>query len=203
MLRNVIQVVVVLAILRGFYAALNTLWPTPTSAVAGEGATTLTASANQPQPLSGIAARFNKHLLVRGADGEVHGFPETKLAGIKYWAFYYSASWCPPCRAFTPRLVDFYNSFKPSHPDFELIFVSCDNSDSDAVGYMKMDSMPWPAVGYAEIANPALEAKKYSCPYIPCLVLVDANGNVLSNTFENGQYTGPNHVVDDIARMVQ
>ena len=138
-----------------------------------------------------------------GSDGYPHGFDNAKLAGVRYWAFYYSASWCPPCRSFTPDLVSFYNYFKPSHPDFELIFVNDDNTDGDMISYMKSDSMPWPAIWYQDINNPQLGAKRYQGPGIPCLVLVDANGNVLSDSFRGGQYVGPRVVMDEIRNIVQ
>ena len=136
-------------------------------------------------------------------DGAPRALDTSTLIGVRYWAFYYSASWCPPCRAFTPDLVSFYRDFKPSHPDFELIFVNEDRSEDDMLNYMKSDSMPWPAVWYADIENPDLEAKKYCGEGIPCLVLVDADGQVLSDTFQSGQYTDPHHVIDDIRATVR
>jgi nucleoredoxin len=172
---------------------------TPTPPVASA---TSASSTSAPSSLSPLAAKFSNHLLVLGADGEPHAFDASKLAGVKYFAFYYSASWCPPCRAFTPDLVSFYNDFKPAHPDFELIFVNDDHSDGEMINYMKGDSMPWPAVWYADIDNPDLQAKKYCGPGIPCLVLVDADGNVLSDSFQGDQYLGPRHVLDDIRSMV-
>ena len=48
----------------------------------------------------------------------------------KYTALYFSAHWCPPCRMFTPKLVEWYNNFKPKHPDFELVFVSSDRDQA-------------------------------------------------------------------------
>ena len=33
------------------------------------------------------------------------------LAGKKIVCFYFSAHWCPPCRAFTPMLKDAYEEF--------------------------------------------------------------------------------------------
>ena len=107
-------------------------------------------------------------------DGTPRALNPSKLVGVKYWAFYYSASWCPPCRAFTPDLVSFYNDFKPSHPDFELIFVNDDRSEDDMLNYMKGDSMPWPAVWYSDIENPswnreniAARASRVSCWSMP------------------------------------
>ena len=150
-----------------------------------------------------FALKFHNHLMVMGDDGSPHGFDETKLTGVKYWAFYYSASWCPPCRAFTPDLVSFYRDFKPSHPNFELIFVNDDQSDGDMINYMKGDNMTWPAIWYADIDKPELEAKKYCGRGIPCLVLVGADGNVLADTYQNGEYTDPHHVIDDIQQIVK
>jgi len=157
--------------------------------------------AKQP-PLSGFAAKFKGSLLVMDG-GSPRMLDTNTLAGVKYWAFYYSASWCPPCRAFTPDLVSFYRDFKPSHPDFELIFVNDDRSEDDMLAYMRNDSMPWPAVWFNDINDPSLEAKQYCGDGIPCLVLVDANGNVLSDTYVGGQYTNPHHVIDDIQTMVR
>ncbi len=154
------------------------------------------------EPLTGIAEAYSNRLLIMGDDGEPHGFDSTKLAGVKYWAFYYSASWCGPCREFTPDLVNFYRDFKPKHPDFELIFVNLDRSDGDMMSYMKGDAMPWPAVWFADVDNPDLNPKKYCGSGIPCLVLVDNDGNVLSDTFRNGQYTDPHEVITDIESTV-
>ncbi len=215
MLRNAIVTGFVLLLVVGLYFALNTVTgdgsvmrvagnlffsapektPDPAPAVAA-------ATPALQQPLSGFAQKFSNHLLVM-EDGRAKSFDASKLAGVKYWAFYYSASWCPPCRAFTPDLVSFYNSFKPSHPNFELIFVNDDRDEPDMLNYMKGDEMPWPAIWYGDIDNPELEAKKYCGPGIPCLVLVDANGRVLSDTMQGGQYTDPHHVIDDIRAMVQ
>lgn len=177
--------------------------PTPPAAVPQNSTAVSASSASPAQPVSIFATRFKDHLLIMGGDGFPHAFDNAKLAGVKYWAFYYSASWCPPCRAFTPELVNFYNQFKPSHPNFELIFVNEDNSDGDMIDYMKNDAMPWPAIWYQDIRNPQLSASKYAGPGIPCLVLVDANGNVLSDSFRNGQYVGAQTVMNDIPNLVQ
>ena len=127
----------------------------------------------------------------------VHKFDDAPLAGAKYFAFYYSASWCGPCKAFTPKLVEFYNRVKPLNPQFELIFVSHDYSEKEAEAYMKMDSMPWPALAYNKIkSNKQLAG--YAGPGIPCLVLCDANGKVLSHSYEGTTYVGPQKVMADI-----
>jgi hypothetical protein len=64
---------------------------------------------------------------------------------------------------FTPKLVEWYNKFKPAPPDFELVFVSSDRSEEAMQAYIKGDKMPWPAVAFA----------RYSSDGIPYLVLID------------------------------
>ena len=210
MTRNILWAVSVLILLAVIYAAYETIsdfsdatqtakeffYPSPKTP-----APTASATPQKQTPLSGFAAKFQNSLMVMD-NGTPRALDASKLAGVKYWAFYYSASWCPPCRAFTPDLVRFYRDFKPSHPDFELIFVNFDHSEDAMLNYMKSDSMPWPAVWFADIEHPELEAKKYCGEGIPCLVLVDADGQVISDTFQNGQYTDPHHVIADIRATV-
>jgi nucleoredoxin len=151
------------------------------------------------EPLTGFAAQFNHHL-VKLDNGTLKPFDASALKGVKYFAFYYSASWCPPCRAFSPKLVDFYNSFKAQHANFELIFVNHDSSSDDMLAYMQKDAMLWPAVRFDDIDS--TKANKFCGPGIPDLVLVDADGKVLSNSFDGSEYVGPEKVIDDIKSMV-
>ena len=159
--------------------------------VAAAGLVSLAHAAEQPlYPLM-------KNDLVSVQGKGVHKFEDAPLVGVKYFAFYYSASWCGPCRAFTPKLVEFYNRVKPLNPQFELIFVSHDHADKDAEAYMKDDKMPWPALAYNKIrTNKPLAG--YCGPGIPCLVLCDANGKVLSDSYEGTTYVGPGKVMADI-----
>jgi nucleoredoxin len=150
--------------------------------------------------LTGFAAKFEHHL-VSLDDGRLKPFDASALKDVKYVAFYYSASWCPPCRAFTPKLVDFYKSFKAQHPNFELIFVNHDMNADDMLTYMTTDAMTWPAVRFDDIAS--TKANKYCGSGIPDLVLVDADGKVLSDSFQGSNYVGPYKVMDDIKSMVQ
>ena len=58
----------------------------------------------------------------------------------KVVGFYFSAHWCPPCRAFTPSLVDFTDK---NNDDFEVVFVSSDRSPDAQMSYMKEANMKW------------------------------------------------------------
>ena len=149
-----------------------------------------------PASLSPVAALLNNKLVDAG------GQPvPTPGPSIKYYAIYYSASWCPPCHAFTPLLVDWYRKFKPYHHNFELIFVSEDRSETDMYNYMQQMQMPWPAVKYSDLPRQAgtfrgPDIQQFAGAGIPDLVLVDSAGVVLSDSFDGSTYVGPQAVID-------
>jgi nucleoredoxin len=135
--------------------------------------------------------------LVRFHNGAFVPEEDEEMAGKKLIALYFSAHWCGPCRKFTPTLVEFYNRVAPSHPEFEIIFVSADRSPAGMQTYMREANMPWPAIDYARIASKP-EINKYAGSGIPCLVLVDASGKVISDSFAGKEYLGPQKVLADI-----
>jgi nucleoredoxin len=124
----------------------------------------------------------------------------TAIGQAKYVAFYYGAGWCGPCHKFTPDLVAFYNEMKPKYPDFEVVFVSRDNSSAEMDNYMAEMKMPWPALRYDAVKWST--ANKYSGPGIPCLVVVDQNGRVISDSYQGNRYLGPHKVLDDLRNLL-
>jgi nucleoredoxin len=117
----------------------------------------------------------------------------------KYTALYFSAQWCPPCRMFTPKLVDWYKKFKAEHPDFELVFVSGDRNEAAMSKYIKEDSMPWPAVSYDKRQNELFQ--KYSSDGIPYLVLIDKDGQALTAKPGN-EWQSPENILGQIEKIV-
>jgi thiol-disulfide isomerase/thioredoxin len=155
-----------------------------------------------PHAASQPVALINDKLV--SADGTPTSTPD---ASIQYYAIYYSAKWCPPCHTFTPRLVKWYNKFKPSHPSFELVFVSEDRSEAAMLAYMKEMSMPWPALRFSDLKHDGSfkgsGIEKFAGDGIPDLVLVDVSGKVLSDSYQNGHhYVGPETVIKDINKLV-
>ena len=121
-------------------------------------------------------------------------FDDEALAKKKLIALYFSAHWCAPCRKFTPQLVEFYNRVAPQHPEFEIVFFSNDRSPSGMETYMRDTQMPWPAIDFAKL--PGKEAlKKYWGGDIPCLVVLDASGKVVLDTYAGKEYVGPEKVL--------
>src|SRR3984893_8449451 len=138
--------------------------------------------------------------LVQFRNGGVTHFDDGSLENKKYFLIYFSAYWCGPCRKFTPGLVNYYNETVAKHPEFELIFASCDRSPFGMETYMRETNMPWPAIDFQKLAQKS-GIRKYAGKGIPDLVLVDSNGNVLADSYRSEQYLGPEvvlHALDSI-----
>ncbi len=92
---------------------------------------------------------------------------------------YFSAHWCPPCRAFTPSLVEFHKKMTQQGKPFEIVFVSSDQSKSEMYNYMKEMEMPWLALPFGDEHKEAL-SKKFGVRGIPKLVIIDSNGELIT-----------------------
>ncbi|KAF5741073.1 putative nucleoredoxin [Tripterygium wilfordii] len=92
---------------------------------------------------------------------------------------YFSASWCGPCRRFTPILIEVYNELAPKG-DFEIIFVSGDEDDESFTDYFS--KMPWLAIPFSDSEKREKLNQLFKVMGIPHLVIVDENGKVLSDS---------------------
>lgn len=90
-----------------------------------------------------------------------------------YFALYFSAKWCGPCRSFTPKLIDFYNKSE----NFEVIFVSLDKNENEFSEYFS--KMPWKSLPFDNQQSEEL-SEFFGVQGIPTLILVDHEGNVLT-----------------------
>jgi nucleoredoxin len=140
---------------------------------------------------------FLKGDLLQVRHGDINRVDETALANKKLIAFYFSAEWCGPCRKFTPQLIDYYKRVAAEHPEFEIVFYSSDKSQYAMEKYMRDESMPWLAIDFAKLKDKAV-LKKNAGDGIPSLVLVDATGNVISSSYAEGKYRGPQQVLADL-----
>lgn len=97
--------------------------------------------------------------------------------GGKAVGVYFSASWCPPCRSYTPMVADVYRQAKQKKSPFEIVFVSCDNSEDEFQAYFK-DHHPWLAMDYNDPDREAFMGK-FSVRGIPRLVILKPSGEIL------------------------
>ncbi|MBQ7207900.1 MAG: redoxin family protein [Lentisphaeria bacterium] len=99
------------------------------------------------------------------------------LAG-KTVGVYFSASWCGPCRAFTPKLVKFHKEVAKKS-NFEIVFVSSDRNEQAMFDYMKKDRMPWYVLPFDAEQKKALkeELKVFG---IPTLAVFGKDGKLVT-----------------------
>jgi len=125
--------------------------------------------------VQGVHEQFGQKLVTKkGEQASVDVLQGKAVVGI-----YYSAHWCPPCRRFTPFLVELYKKVRAERGDdaLEIVFVSGDQDESSFNEYY--GEMPWAAVPYKGKASSVLNTK-YEHQGIPFLVLLDAEGRQLT-----------------------
>jgi nucleoredoxin len=123
------------------------------------------------ETISFSASEFKNQLLSHEGEKVKTSALKDKFVGI-----YFSASWCPPCRTFTPKLVEFRNQ---NQDQFEVVFISSDGSQVDQFKYIKKAGMKWLTLPNGSDAGSAV-AKKFAIRGIPSLVIVSPDGKVIS-----------------------
>jgi nucleoredoxin len=139
--------------------------------------------------------------LIHMHQGSLSHFDDEVLEDKKFYVFFFSANWSPESRKFTPQLVEYYNRVAPQHPEFEVIFFSADRSRYGMETYIAQANMPWPAVEYDKLASKAAIQQNF-VRGIPCLILIDANGRILSNSYGPEGNLGPEKVLADLDKVL-
>eukprot|EP00124_Ichthyophonus_hoferi_P005421 Ihof_evm2s781 gene=Ihof_evmTU2s781 len=123
---------------------------------------------------------FGETLLVHGEDGKVTEISTSSLADCEAVAIYFSAHWCPPCRGFTPALIDTYKRINQgTNQRFQIIFCSWDNKKEEFDEYF--GTMPWAALPLDATALKDDLAAKYKVTSIPHLVVIGPNGDLITD----------------------
>jgi len=116
------------------------------------------------------------------ADGtkvKAEEYLKDKVVGL-----YFSAGWCPPCRAFTPQLKKYYEELKSAGKNFEVVFVSRDRSAEDLVEYYRDHHGKWL---YLEFGDPNIQEllTKYDVKSIPTFRVIKPDGSVVVSDARN------------------
>jgi thiol-disulfide isomerase/thioredoxin len=122
--------------------------------------------------MSNVGAEFEALLgsTLIGPSGENLKTREA-LANKTSVGLYFSASWCPPCRAFTPVLSEKYRTAYRAK-GMEIVFVT---SDRDERSFREYHShMPWLAVPFDNFQVRQSLGGKFGVRGIPMLVVIDA-----------------------------
>lgn len=106
------------------------------------------------------------------ADGEE--VPVSALRKKKYVGVYVSASWCGPCRAFTPELVELYKEYER---ELEIVLIGADRSQDEVFKYARDHGMPWLVAKQGSAASGYMT--RHGVRGIPDFRLFDKNGKLL------------------------
>lgn len=118
-------------------------------------------------PLSAVAKALKEVKFVGGKKAD----PKAT-----HYIYLVSASWCGPCNAEMPKVVEEYKEMRKC--GVELILVSADHASSQATGFMKKYGADFPcAMGDTERNKLPGWQNKNSIPYA---IIVDADGNSLT-----------------------
>ena len=126
----------------------------------------------ETKPHESLGADFLPQTLLDPSDSKV----SSSILKDKYVGLYFSASWCGPCRSFTPELIKFRNQHQEN---FEVVLIGGDGSPKAQSKYMKKYAMPWLAMENQSDAA-KIASEKLKVQYIPYLVILDPEGNVVS-----------------------
>jgi thiol-disulfide isomerase/thioredoxin len=130
--------------------------------------------ANHPQPMPAF--------LVNDLDGNPVSTAawKGKVVFINFWA-----TWCPPCRAEIPVLIDLANRYKDR---LQVVGVSVDDGDpADVKKFAKQAGINYPVV----MADRAIVAEYGGVAALPTLFVVNPDGNVVQKhegLFSNALY---------------
>jgi thiol-disulfide isomerase/thioredoxin len=98
-----------------------------------------------------------------------------KVVLVDFWA-----TWCGPCRAEVPNVLEMYHAYHDK--GFEVLGVSLDRTPEEAKSYVKEMELPWDSLFPQEKAqrywNHPL-AKYYGIGGIPTAILVGKDGRVV------------------------
>ena len=96
---------------------------------------------------------------------------------------YFSAHWCGPCRAFTPKLAQFYKNINKEKKQIEIVFNSFDRDLNGFNEYFA--TMPWVTIPFLSEAKEQI-GDACGVSTIPQLIIFDNKGHVID---DNGRRT--------------
>jgi len=121
------------------------------------------AIVNKPAPEFSLSSLDGRTISL----ADYHG--KKKLV-VSFWA-----SWCGPCRMEMPALRAFYEKYRKSSDNFELLAVSIDENRRDAETFATEEKLPFPVL--LDLTSKTADA--FGVDGIPTLFVIDENGKII------------------------
>jgi len=100
---------------------------------------------------------------------------KNKYVVVDFWA-----SWCPPCRADMPNVIEVYKKYK--NKGLEIVGVSLDKTHDAWVKGIAELGITWPQMSEVKFWD-AEAVKLYGVGGIPHMVLIDQDGTIIARGF--------------------
>jgi peroxiredoxin len=110
----------------------------------------------------------------------------------KYLLIDFWASWCAPCRAANPELVEIYRQY--SGKNFTIVGISVDRNEERWKKAIESDQLPW--INVSNLQGWDTVSENYGVEAIPQNFLLDTNGIIMDKNLE------PEGLIEKLDRLL-
>eukprot|EP00830_Metopus_es_P000725 TRINITY_DN1067_c0_g1_i1.p2 TRINITY_DN1067_c0_g1~~TRINITY_DN1067_c0_g1_i1.p2 ORF type:complete len:171 (+),score=20.75 TRINITY_DN1067_c0_g1_i1:63-575(+) len=101
------------------------------------------------------------------------------ITEAKVVLMFFSANWCPPCKAFFPIMKRFYEEVNEGRKyprlNLEIIYVPCEDGEEEFLDTLK--NIIFPCIPFGDPRIDKLQ-EQFEVDVIPCLLLMKKDGTV-------------------------